>query len=156
MALSCEPELMIADEPTTALDVTIQAQILELLAEIQQELGLSILLITHDLGVVAGMCNRVCVMYGGRLAEIGPADDLYARPAHPYTRGLLRSTPRVDEVQSRLTSIEGSPPDLVDPPRGCPYAARCESVDDECSTLPDLVAFEEGRSVACWHPYVHA
>src|SRR5690606_25326386 len=108
--LSCEPELLIADEPTTALDVTIQAQILELLAELKDELGLSILLITHDLGVVAGMCDRVAVMYGGRLAEVGPADDLYGNPAHPYSFGLLRSTPRLDDRQDRLVSIDGAPP----------------------------------------------
>jgi peptide/nickel transport system ATP-binding protein len=154
MALSCEPELLIADEPTTALDVTIQAQILELLADIQDRLGLSVLLITHDLGVVAGMCDRVCVMYGGRLAEVGPVDDLYDKPAHPYSWGLLRSTPRVDEVQARLVSIDGSPPDLVAPPKGCPYAARCDSASDQCrNELPELVEFDEGRSVACWHPY---
>ena len=153
MALSCEPELLIADEPTTALDVTIQAQILELLAELQDQLGLSILLITHDLGVVAGICDRVAVMYGGRIAEIGPADDLYARPAHPYSNGLLRSTPRLDEKQARLVSIEGSPPDLVAPPVGCPYAPRCASASERCVTdLPELTPLAEGRSVACWHP----
>ena len=154
MALSCEPELLIADEPTTALDVTIQAQILELLADIQDRLGLSILLITHDLGVVAGICDRVCVMYSGRLAEVGPADDLYDRPAHPYFHGLLRSTPRVDEVQARMVSIEGAPPDLVAPPPGCPFSDRCDSATDRCRTeLPRLTRFEEGRSVACWHPF---
>lgn len=154
MALSCEPKLLIADEPTTALDVTIQAQILELLAELKDELGLSILLITHDLGVVAGMCDRVAVMYGGRIGEIGPADDLYARPAHPYSCGLLRSTPRLDERQSRLVSIDGSPPDLVAPPVGCPFAERCVSATDRCHTeLPELTAIERGRTVACWHPF---
>lgn len=156
MALSCEPELLIADEPTTALDVTIQAQILELLAELKDQLGLSILLITHDLGVVAGMCDRVSVMYGGRIAEMGPADDLYARPAHPYSNGLLRSTPRLDERQERLVSIPGSPPDLVAPPVGCPFASRCDVVSDKCLTdLPDLIPLSEGRSVACWHPLDH-
>ena len=154
MALSCEPELLIADEPTTALDVTIQAQILELLADIQDRLGLSILLITHDLGVVAGICDRVCVMYSGRLAEVGPADDLYDRPAHPYFHGLLKSTPRVDEVQARMVSIDGAPPDLVAPPPGCPFNDRCDSATDRCRTeLPQLTQFEEGRSVACWHPF---
>ena len=154
MALSCEPELLIADEPTTALDVTIQAQILELLAELKDELGLSILLITHDLGVVAGMCDRVAVMYGGRLAEVGPADDLYGNPAHPYSCGLLRSTPRLDDKQERLISIEGAPPDLVAPPTGCPFAPRCVSATDQCrDELPELVTIEEGRSVACWHPF---
>ncbi len=154
MALSCEPELLIADEPTTALDVTIQAQILELLADIQDRLGLSVLLITHDLGVVAGMCDRVCVMYGGRLAEIGPAEDLYAKPAHPYTHGLLESTPRVDEVQPRLVSIDGAPPDLVAPPPGCPFGDRCGWATDRChSELPEMTRLQEGRSVACWNPF---
>ena len=153
MALSCEPELLIADEPTTALDVTIQAQILELLAELQERLGLSVLLITHDLGVVAGMCDRVCVMYGGRLAEVAPAEGLYSTPAHPYSRGLLTSTPRVDEVQARLVSIDGAPPDLVTPPAGCPFAPRCDSQTDRCTReLPELERFDEGRTVACWHP----
>ena len=161
MALSCEPELLIADEPTTALDVTIQAQILELLAELKDDLGLSILLITHDPGVVAGMCDRVSVMYGGRLAEVGPADDVYATPAHPYSNGLLRSTPRLDERTDRLVSIDGSPPDLVAPPVGCPFAPRCASASDRCrDELPDLITFTEGkiserRSVACWHPIDH-
>jgi len=154
MALSCEPELLIADEPTTALDVTIQAQILELLAELKETLGLSIMLITHDLGVVAGMCDRVSVMYGGRIGEIGSADDLYANPAHPYTRGLIRSTPRLDDVQERMVSIRGVPPDLVAPPPGCPYEARCASATERCrAELPELEPIEEGRSVACWHPF---
>ena len=154
MALSCEPELLIADEPTTALDVTIQAQILELLAELKDELGLSILLITHDLGVVAAMCDRVAVLSGGRLAEVGSADDVYGNPAHPYACGLLRSTPRLDDKQERLISIEGSPPDLVAPPAGCPYAPRCASATAQCNDeLPELVTIEEGRSVACWHPF---
>lgn len=153
MALLCEPELLVADEPTTALDVTIQAQILELLAELQEELGLSMLLITHDLGVVAGMCDRVAVMYGGRLAEVAPTDQLYANPHHPYTSGLLRSTPRLDDSAERLTSIPGSPPDLVAPPAGCPYTDRCENAQERCGTdLPELVTFTEGRSLACWYP----
>ena len=155
MALSCEPELLIADEPTTALDVTIQAQILELLADLQDRLALSVLLITHDLGVVAGMCDRVCVMYGGRLAEIGSAEELFGSPAHPYTLGLLQSTPRVDEVQPRLISIEGAPPDLVAPPPGCSFGPRCPSATDRChEEMPELEAFAEGRTVACWHPVV--
>jgi oligopeptide/dipeptide ABC transporter ATP-binding protein len=154
MALSCEPELLIADEPTTALDVTIQAQILELLADLKDRLGLSVLLITHDLGVVAGMCDRVSVMYGGRIAEVGGADDVFADPAHPYSRGLLRSTPRLDERQARLVSIEGAPPDLVNPPVGCPYAPRCVSASDQCrKELPELLPISERRTVACWHPF---
>lgn len=154
MALSCEPELLIADEPTTALDVTIQAQILELLADLQSRLGLAVLLITHDLGVVAGMCDRVAVMYAGRLAEVASADDLYADPAHPYSVGLIRSTPRVDELQRRLVSIEGAPPDLARPPAGCPFHARCPVAEARCVTeLPELVPNGEGRSVACWKPF---
>ena len=113
MALACEPELLVADEPTTALDVTIQAQILELIAELQQRLGLAVLLITHDLGVVAGLCDRVAVMYAGKIVEIGDADDLYADPAHPTRPGCCNSTPRLDVVLPRLVSIDGAPPDLV-------------------------------------------
>jgi peptide/nickel transport system ATP-binding protein len=153
MALACEPELLIADEPTTALDVTIQAQILELLADLQQRLGLSILLITHDLGVVAGLCDRVAVMYGGKVVEVASAADLYADAAHPYSAGLLRSTPRLDLVEERLVSIEGSPPDLVNPPPGCPYQARCERVATICTTdMPALEPAGSGRVVACWNP----
>jgi oligopeptide/dipeptide ABC transporter ATP-binding protein len=152
MALACEPQLLIADEPTTALDVTIQAQILELIAELQERLGLAVLLITHDLGVVAGLCDRVAVMYAGKLVEMGPAADLFARPRHPYTAGLLRSTPRLDIVLERLVSIDGAPPDLIRPPRGCPFRARCERATEECVTeMPPLESKEEGRHVACWH-----
>ena len=121
MALSCEPELLIADEPTTALDVTIQAQILELIMDLQSRLRMAVLLITHDLGVVAGTCDRVAVMYAGRLAETAPAAQLFAEPAHPYTAGLLRSTPRLDRAQARMVAIDGSPPDMVRPPAGCPF-----------------------------------
>ncbi|HEX6418600.1 MAG TPA: ABC transporter ATP-binding protein [Acidimicrobiales bacterium] len=157
MALACEPELLIADEPTTALDVTIQAQILDLIADLQQRLGLAVLLITHDLGVVAGLCDRVAVMYAGRLVEVAAADGLYARPTHPYTAGLLRSTPRLDVTTERLVSIDGAPPDLVRPPAGCPYAARCPQVHDRCATdMPTLAAHEEGREVACWSPLTAA
>jgi oligopeptide/dipeptide ABC transporter ATP-binding protein len=154
MALACEPQLLIADEPTTALDVTIQAQILDLVADLQDRLGLAVLLITHDLGVVAGLCDRVAVMYAGRLVEVAAADELFARPGHPYTAGLLRSTPRVDQVQDRLVSIEGAPPDLVHPPAGCPFAARCPLAHDRCTTdTPPLDPHEEGREVACWSPF---
>jgi oligopeptide/dipeptide ABC transporter ATP-binding protein len=160
MALACEPELLIADEPTTALDVTIQAQILELIAELQERLGLAVLLITHDLGVVAGLCDRVAVMYGGKLVEIANAADLYARPGHPYSAGLLRSTPRLDLVLPRLVSIEGAPPDLVRPPAGCPYEPRCLLAVDQCrAEMPPLVEHpaghdtERGRAVACWRAF---
>jgi peptide/nickel transport system ATP-binding protein len=154
MALACEPELLVADEPTTALDVTIQAQILELIADLQQRLGLAVLLITHDLGVVAGLCDRVAVMYAGKLVEIGTADELFAEPGHPYTVGLLNSTPRVDLVMPRLVSIDGAPPDLVDPPTGCPFAARCSLAVPQClEAMPGLKSFEGGRKVACWRPF---
>ncbi|HEY8546462.1 MAG TPA: ABC transporter ATP-binding protein [Acidimicrobiales bacterium] len=154
MALACEPQLLVADEPTTALDVTIQAQILDLVADLQDRLGLAVLLITHDLGVVAGLCDRVAVMYAGRLVELGAADELFARPGHPYTAGLLRSTPRVDQINERLVSIEGAPPDLVRPPDGCPFAARCTLAHDTCATdVPALEPHEEGREVACWSPF---
>jgi oligopeptide/dipeptide ABC transporter ATP-binding protein len=126
MALSCEPSLLIADEPTTALDVTIQAQILELLRRLRTELGMAVLIITHDLGVVAGFADRLAVMYAGRLVELGPTETLLADPAHPYTIGLLRSLPRLDRPrQAALTPIEGSPPDLASPLEGCPFAPRC-------------------------------
>jgi oligopeptide/dipeptide ABC transporter ATP-binding protein len=126
MALSCEPSLLIADEPTTALDVTIQAQILELLRRLRTELGMAVLLITHDLGVVAGFADRLAVMYAGRLVELGPTETVLADPAHPYTIGLLRSLPRLDRPrQAALTPIEGSPPDLASTLEGCPFAPRC-------------------------------
>ena len=118
MALACEPEMLVADEPTTALDVTIQAQILDLISDLQQRLGLAVLLITHDLGVVAGLCDRVAVMYAGKLVEIGTADELFAEPGHPYTAGLLNSTPRVDLVMPRLVSIDGAPPTWSTRPPG--------------------------------------
>ena len=163
MALSCEPDLLIADEPTTALDVTIQAQILELIMELQSRLRMAVLLITHDLGVVAGTCDRVAVMYAGRLAEMARAADLFVDPAHPYSAGLLRSTPRVDHEQARMVPIEGSPPDMVRPPAGCPFAPRCRHATERChEELPSMAplaptpagASDVDRAVACWHPLV--
>jgi oligopeptide/dipeptide ABC transporter ATP-binding protein len=157
MALACEPELLVADEPTTALDVTIQAQILELIAELQQQLGLAVVLITHDLGVVAGVCDRVAVMYAGRIVEQASAADLYTTPGHPYAAGLLRATPRLDEVLPRLVSIEGSPPDLISPPFGCAFAARCPLAVERCvAEQPPIVRHDrEGgdRHVACWRAF---
>jgi peptide/nickel transport system ATP-binding protein len=154
MALACEPELLVADEPTTALDVTIQAQILELIADLQQRLGLAVVLITHDLGVVAGLCDRVAVMYSGKLVELADADSLYGNPGHPYTVGLLNSTPRLDIVMPRLVSIDGAPPDLVDPPAGCPFAARCSLAVTQClESMPGLKQYEGGRRVACWRAF---
>jgi len=133
MALSCEPSLLIADEPTTALDVTIQAQILELLRRLRQELGMAVLLITHDLGVVAGFADRLAVMYAGRLVELGPTETILSDPAHPYTVGLLRSIPRLDRPrQVALTPIEGAPPDLASVLHGCPFAPRCAWRLDRC------------------------
>ncbi|MFZ9697049.1 MAG: ABC transporter ATP-binding protein [Ilumatobacteraceae bacterium] len=152
-ALACEPELLIADEPTTALDVTIQAQILDLIAELQQRLGVAVVLITHDLGVVAGVCDRVAVMYGGKIVEEADASEIYPYPFHPYTDGLLRSTPRLDVVSERLESIAGSPPDLREVLAGCSYSPRCAAVTDKClSAVPALDQRGEGRRVACWNP----
>jgi peptide/nickel transport system ATP-binding protein len=154
MALACEPELLIADEPTTALDVTIQAQILELLADLQQRLGVAVLLISHDLGVVAQVCHRIAVMYAGKIVETGPAEHVFERPGHPYTRGLLRSTPRLDLRQARLVGIDGSPPDLIRPPSGCPFHPRCELADEGCvEQMPLMDPYEKGREVACWHAF---
>jgi oligopeptide/dipeptide ABC transporter ATP-binding protein len=151
MALACEPKMLIADEPTTALDVTIQAQILELVAEIQQRLNLAILLITHDLGVVAGLCQRVAVMYAGKIVESGPIDDMFADAKHPYTQGLLASTPRLDSVERRLTGIPGAPPSMVAPPPGCAFVSRCAQAMSTCSTdEPKLVESGAERKVACW------
>ena len=141
MALSCEPSLLIADEPTTALDVTIQAQILELLRRLRSELHMAVLLITHDLGVVAGFADRLAVMYAGRLVELGPTETILADPAHPYTVGLLRSLPRLDRPrQEALTPIEGSPPDLASELRGCPFAPRCAWRIDVCATVDPPLA----------------
>jgi oligopeptide/dipeptide ABC transporter ATP-binding protein len=151
MALACEPELLIADEPTTALDVTIQSQILDLLISLQEKLGLAIILITHDLGVVARMCDRVAVMYGGRIVEEGSTAAMFERPLHPYTTGLLRSTPRLAARRDRLESIEGTPPDLRSPPTGCCFAARCAWAKETCARNdPPRFVAADGRSAACW------
>ncbi|WP_309082919.1 ABC transporter ATP-binding protein [Chelativorans sp.] len=150
MAIACEPKLLIADEPTTALDVTIQAQILELIAELQQKLGLAVILITHDLGVVAGLCHRVAVMYAGRIVESADADALFTHPAHPYTQGLLRSTPSLDVVEERLASIEGTPPSLLDPPPGCPFRPRCPVAFHRCLEMPPMAPVIAGGEAACW------
>lgn len=149
IALACRPRLLIADEPTTALDVTIQAQILELLADLQDRLGLSIVLITHDLGIVAGLCHRVAVMYAGRIIETGTADAIFETPGHPYSQGLLRSTPRLDGVDDRLVSIEGSPPNLLTPPSGCAFLPRCPIGDSQCRQTPPMVDGPT-TAAACW------
>ena len=150
MALACEPQLLIADEPTTALDVTIQAQILELLAGLQHRMKLSVILITHDLGVIAQMCHRVAVMYAGKVVEVGLAEDIFDRPVHPYTQGLLRATPRPDELTERMIAIDGMPPNLIAPPSGCAFAARCNCAQDCCCLPPELTPYAEDRLVSCW------
>ena len=152
MGLSCNPQLLIADEPTTALDVTIQAQIVDLVRRLQNELGMAIIWITHDLGVVAGMADRVLVMYAGFIVEEGPVDVIYGNPRHPYTLGLLRSIPRLDlGRQKRLIPIEGLPPDLLDPPNSCPFAPRCPFVIDKChEENPPLMSIDSVRKSACW------
>ena len=153
MAMACRPKLIIADEPTTALDVTIQAQILELIRELQAEEGLALMLVTHDLGVVAEMADRVAVMYLGRVAEEAEVGDLFAAPAHPYTRGLLRSIPRIDTNVVRLATIEGSVPSLHAVPLGCPFAPRCENACTACGeSLPEPQTRTGGRRVACFAP----
>ncbi|MFM2486206.1 ABC transporter ATP-binding protein [Celerinatantimonas yamalensis] len=153
MALLCEPDLLIADEPTTALDVTIQAQILELLDELKQKLGMSIVIITHDLGVVAGLCDQVMVMYGGRVAEHGDVQQIFYHPQHPYTQGLLQSMPSlVSELDQALYSIPGHPPNLQSLPAGCAFNPRCAKCIDACSqTQPELLAVASGTMVACHH-----
>jgi oligopeptide transport system ATP-binding protein len=152
MALSCKPQLLIADEPTTALDVTIQAQILELMAELQKAEGTTIVLITHDLGVVASTCRRVLVMYGGRLVEEASVDNIFARPKHPYTLGLLKSIPRLDAAQKALTPIAGQPPDLADLPAGCYFRPRCPNAVERCAAeYPPWFAGAEGQRFTCFN-----
>jgi peptide/nickel transport system ATP-binding protein len=153
MALSCNPQLLIADEPTTALDVTIQAQILDLLQDMKERLGMSIMLITHAMGVVAEVAQRVVVMYAGRVVEEASVDRLFANPRHPYTQGLIRSIPRIDldaARKTRLETIAGSVPKLIDPPAGCRFASRCRFAIDDCRRAqPELREIEPGHKVAC-------
>ena len=127
MALACEPDILIADEPTTALDVTIQAQILELMQSLQKKLGMAIIMVTHDLGVIADMCDEIIVMYGGRVCERGTAEDIFYRPAHEYTKGLLKSIPSVDRMGEKLIPIPGTPINLLNMPKGCAFCPRCEN-----------------------------
>jgi oligopeptide/dipeptide ABC transporter ATP-binding protein len=152
MALSCNPRLLIADEPTTALDVTIQAQILDLMSRLKREMGMSIMLITHDLGVIAEMAERVLVMYAGRIVEGAPVEDLFADPLHPYTSGLLKSIPRLDtEEKTRLHVIEGTVPNLARLPRGCAFSPRCPRPTPQClEAVPPLVDAGGGRVIRCW------
>jgi oligopeptide transport system ATP-binding protein len=150
MALLCQPDLLIADEPTTALDVTVQAQILELLQELRRELGMAIVLITHDLGVVAGLCERVIVMYAGRIVEQGPIGPIFDDPRHPYTLGLLRSMPRLDEQRmAELSAIPGQPPNLQALPPGCAFRDRCQYAFERCLVRPELLEFDQARAKAC-------
>jgi oligopeptide transport system ATP-binding protein len=154
MALACEPKLLIADEPTTALDVTIQAQILQLLRDLVRERDTALILITHDLGVVAGMCERVNVMYGGMFMETGPADRIFASPRNPYTLGLLQSVPRLDAgKRQKLTPIEGAPRNMLSPPNACPFAPRCRyEVPESRQQVPPLVELEPDHFVRCFNP----
>ena len=152
MAMFCDPKLLIADEPTTALDVTIQAQILDLMLNLKNKFGTATVLITHDLGVIATVCTRVAIMYGGLIMESGTVEDIFYRPRHPYTIGLLKSVPGAGEKQKeRLTPIPGSPPDLMNPPVGCPFAARCSSAMRVCDkAMPELRSVGDGHIAACW------
>ena len=150
MALSCNPDVLIADEPTTALDVTIQAQILELLANLQQRLNMAVLLITHDLGVIAEVADHVAIMYAGQIVESGPVDAIFHNPKHPYTQGLLASVPRLDETRERLSVIKGSVPNAKQFPQGCRFASRCAIAQDQCHTQPAFVEIETAHHVACW------
>jgi len=152
MALSCNPQLLIADEPTTALDVTIQAQIVDIVKRLKEELSMAIVWITHDLGVVAGLADRVIVMYAGFVIEMADVKDLYASPRHPYTLGLLQSIPRLDAARkSKLTPIDGLPPDLIAMPKGCPFAARCSFAMERClHENPRLESVAHRHEVACW------
>ena len=151
IALICEPQILIADEPTTALDVTIQAQILELFEEIQEKKGISIILITHDLGVVAKIADRIAVMYAGKIVEIGDKREIFYTPEHPYTKGLLNSVPRLDLVEEELQPIDGTPPDLFSPPTGCPFTARCDFAMEVCDHVyPYSTKLSETHGVDCW------
>lgn len=150
MALLCRPKLLIADEPTTALDVTVQNQIMELMADIQRDFGTALILITHDLAIVAGSCRETLVMYGGQVMEIGRTDDVFEAPSHPYTLGLLKAVPRLDVPQEVLQTIPGDPPDLTALPPGCPFSPRCPSSHEPCTqTMPKLMGFGERRFRAC-------
>ncbi len=150
MSLLCQPRLLIADEPTTALDVTVQAQIMQLLQEIREEFGTAVILITHDLGIVAGSCDRTMVLYGGKVMETAPTEELFERPAHPYTLGLLRAVPRLDTPEGSLQPIPGEPPDMLRQPPGCPFTPRCPWAMEICGrTMPPLEVFAGAHARAC-------
>ncbi len=151
MALSCEPRILIADEPTTALDVTVQAQILQLITDLQDETGMSLIMITHDLGVIAETVDRVVVMYGGQVMEIGDTVRIFENPLHPYTKALIESIPGREPGKRKLTEIRGSSPNALSPPSGCPFHPRCKLADDKCaSDAPELSTYDGDRSAACW------
>ncbi len=151
MALACEPDILIADEPTTALDVTIQAQILELMRSLQKQLGMAIIMITHDLGVIAEMCDEIIVMYAGRICERGTAEEIFYNPRHAYTKGLLRSIPRMTDVHQKLVPIAGSPVDLLNLPEGCAFASRCDYAMRIClSELPQELPINDDHLASCW------
>jgi oligopeptide/dipeptide ABC transporter ATP-binding protein len=151
MALACNPQILIADEPTTALDVTIQAQIIDLVKRLREELGMSVIWITHDLGIVAGLAQRVIVMYAGYIVEEAPVKELYSNPQHPYTMGLLHSLPRLDsDEHERLTDIPGLPPLLLEQPVGCPFSVRCPFVFERCVENPPLLKVGINHQAACW------
>lgn len=152
MALLCRPKLLIADEPTTALDVTVQAQIMTLLNDLKREFNTAIIMITHDLGVVAGICDRVLVMYAGRTMEYGKARDIFYQPTHPYSIGLLNAVPRLDAEGESLTTIPGNPPNLLRLPKGCPFQPRCPHAMEICATMPPLEPFGQERLRACFKP----
>ena len=151
MALACEPDILIADEPTTALDVTIQAQILELMQSLQKKLGMAIIMVTHDLGVIADMCDEIIVMYGGRVCERGTAEDIFYRPHHEYTKGLLRSIPNVDRIGEKLVPIPGTPINLLNMPKGCAFCPRCEEAMKICiEEQPPEMQMPDGHFASCW------
>ncbi len=150
MALSCKPELLIADEPTTALDVTIQAQILELIKGLKEKIGTSVILITHDLGIVAGMTDHIGVMYAGKIVEYAPTEELFSNPHHPYTKGLLKSVPDPLIEQKKLFQIPGLPPDLSNLPKGCPFSPRCSSATTQCQEFPPIRQINAEHYSACW------
>ena len=151
IALANNPKLIIADEPTTALDVTIQAQVLELIDDLKRESNSAIIMITHDLGVVAKLCDRIAIMYGGKIVEIGTDKDIFYNPKHPYTEGLLRCISNPEDDEKSLTPIAGSPPDLLNPPKGCPFVDRCEKAMRVCKDYePEVTDVSKGHQCACW------
>jgi len=151
MALACEPDILIADEPTTALDVTIQAQILELMQDLQKKMGMAVILVTHDLGVIADMCDNIVVMYGGRICERGTANEIFYNPRHEYTKGLLRSIPNIANMKQRLVPIAGTPINMLNMPKGCAFCARCDAAMKVClDELPEEMTINENHKASCW------